>query len=75
MSPRNIPPNQHNDRGDDGCQEDESTEGSQRDDGAQIEAGSVRLLLVVVHRLGDVYVGRLVRSKGKITKIKESRRG
>ena len=65
VTPRNIPPNQHDDRGDDGRQEDEPSEGAQRDDGAQVQASSVRLLLVVVHGQGDVHVGRLVSSKGR----------
>lgn len=61
LAPCNIPPDQDNDCRDDGRQKDESTEGAQRHDRAQIQAGRVRLLLVIVHRQGHVHVGSLVR--------------
>lgn len=64
MAPRNIPPNQDHNCRDDGGQEDESAESPQRDDCSQIQSSSVRLLLVVVHRLGNIHIRRLVRSEG-----------
>lgn len=62
MSPLNIPPNEDHNSRDDGGQQDEASESAQSHNGSQVQAGPVRLLLVVVHRERNIYIWRLVRS-------------